>query len=65
MHCLSLSTSVALIATLLTTSCSTTHSERQAVDTPECQQYRSMSSAPMAPDAVERLHIACEASLKK
>jgi hypothetical protein len=33
--------------------------------TNECKSYHSMSTAPMAPHAVEALRINCEESLKK
>lgn len=31
-------------------------------DTAECMKYRSMMTAPMPPDAMERLRMTCEAS---
>lgn len=31
-------------------------------ETAECMKYRSMMTAPMPPDAMERLRMACEAS---
>lgn len=33
--------------------------------TTECKSYHTMSTAPMAPHAVEALRIKCEESLKK
>ncbi|MCH4243736.1 hypothetical protein [Acinetobacter gerneri] len=34
-------------------------------ETPECMNYRGMMTAPMAPDALDRLKQACENSKKQ
>ncbi|ANC03913.1 lipoprotein [Pseudomonas putida] len=42
--------------------CSSAKPERQHQETQECMTYRSMMTAPMAPDAMERLRVGCEGS---
>ncbi|MFN3074705.1 hypothetical protein ACK1JC_13990 [Acinetobacter sp. TY2] len=37
---------------------------QQFKETPECMNYRGMMTAPMLPDAMERLKVACDASRK-
>ena len=39
-----------------------TKPEKVFQESPQCMNYRSMMTAPMAPDAMERLRVACEAS---
>ncbi|KAB5626290.1 hypothetical protein F7234_03915 [Pseudomonas putida] len=43
--------------------CSSTKPERQHQETRECMTYRSMMTAPMATDAMERLKVDCERSM--
>ncbi|AXA25629.1 hypothetical protein C1S65_16465 [Pseudomonas putida] len=45
--------------------CSSAKPERQHQETQECMTYRSMMTAPMAPDAMERLRVGCEGSNEK
>lgn len=44
--------------------CSSPESSKAAEETQECMTYRSMMTAPMAPDAMERLREDCERSRK-
>lgn len=52
---------IIMIGSLLITACNT-QSTQQYVSTPECMNYRGMMTAPMPPDAMERLRLKCEAS---
>ncbi len=52
---------VATLATLA--GCATSHVDiPNPRETQECMSYRSMMTAPMAPDAMQRLKVACEHS---
>lgn len=52
---------IAAVATLA--GCATSHVDiPKPRETQECMTYRSMMTAPMAPDAMQRLKVACEHS---
>ena len=55
---------ITVIAALaLLVGCSATQPDTAPVhDTHACMSYRSMMTAPMAPDAMQRLRLACEQS---
>lgn len=38
---------------------------KQPTETPECMNYRAMMTAPMPPDAMQRLNKACQDSMAK
>ncbi len=48
---------------LVLTGC-TSNQPQPAKETPECMNYHGMMTAPMAPDAMERLKQKCEDSRK-
>lgn len=53
----------AALACLAIASCTSGSKPQPAHDeTAECMRYRSMMTAPMPPDAMERLRLACHAS---
>lgn len=49
-------------AAALVSACSTAPERPAPPDTAECQTWLRMSTAPMAPDAVQRLREKCESS---
>lgn len=49
---------IACLMTLM--GCSSNSPDKAREETPECMTYRAMMTAPMAPDAIERLRVACE-----
>ncbi|MFP3517036.1 hypothetical protein SB766_12660 [Pseudomonas sp. SIMBA_077] len=52
-----------MAAMALLVGCSTTEPDKAPFhDTQACMNYRSMMTAPMAPDAMQRLKLACEQS---
>lgn len=54
---------IGLAALTLLVGCSENQSKKPEFnDTPACMTYRSMMTAPMAPDAMQRLREACEQS---
>lgn len=52
-----------MMGLFLITACNTQPTQQYA-PTPECMNYRGMMTAPMPPDAIERLRLKCEASEK-
>lgn len=46
----------------LLSACSSKPIEQPRQETSECMNYRGMMTAPMAPDAMQRLKAACEQS---
>jgi len=46
----------------LLSACSSKPIEQPRQETPECMNYRGMMTAPMAPDAMQRLKEACDKS---
>lgn len=53
-------TVVAALAILV--GCTSGEPQKAQAETPECMTYRSMMTAPMAPNAMERLRDSCEQS---
>lgn len=54
-----------LASLVLLTACATRPAPKPPQDTPECMNYRHMMTAPMLPDAVQRLKQKCEDSRRK
>lgn len=54
---------VAVIAILvILAGCSMSEPPKAQAETSECMNYRSMMTAPIAPDAMKRLRVECEQS---
>ncbi|HEK1685244.1 TPA: hypothetical protein SMR42_001572 [Pseudomonas putida] len=55
-------TLLAIVALVGLAGCSSPEPLKVTEETQECMTYRSMMTAPMAPDAMERLRVDCETS---
>ncbi|MNJ61582.1 hypothetical protein D3C77_573760 [compost metagenome] len=56
---------IGVVAVALLAGCASTDADKpvgSTLETKECMTYRSMMTAPMTPDAHERLRLACERS---
>lgn len=54
---------IAAVSVATLAGCATSHVDiPKHRETQECMSYRSMMTAPMAPDAMQRLKVACEHS---
>lgn len=53
---------IGAVGLVLLAGCSTFEPSTVTEEARECMTYRSMMTAPMAPDAMERLRVACERS---
>lgn len=54
---------IAVVAVAMLAGCASSHVDvPQPHETQECMSYRSMITAPMAPDVMQRLKAACEHS---
>ncbi|MFZ4877611.1 hypothetical protein ACL9RI_21235 [Janthinobacterium sp. Mn2066] len=54
---------IAAISMMLLAGCQSTQPSQQIQqETNECMHYRAMMTAPMAPDAMQRLKVECEQS---
>lgn len=55
-----------VLACMLLAACTTQPATpEQQTETSECMNYRAMMTAPMPPDAMQRLHKACQDSMAK
>ncbi|WP_421505747.1 hypothetical protein [Erwinia rhapontici] len=56
-------TALLIAIAALTTDCSPHQPKQQRSETPECRTWRTMMTAPLAPDAYGRLKADCEKSM--
>ncbi|NIF31937.1 hypothetical protein F3J29_07280 [Enterobacter sp. Cy-643] len=54
-----------LASLVLLTACASRPASKPPQDTPECMNYRHMMTAPMPPDAMQRLKQKCDDSRHK
>ncbi|MBK0002736.1 hypothetical protein [Erwinia sp. S38] len=53
-----------LTVVILIAACSQNQPQKRHQETAECQRYRTMMTAPMSPEAHNRLKVACDLSVK-
>lgn len=56
-------TGLLIVIAAFATACSPHQPKQQRSETPECRTWRTMMSAPLAPDAYGRLKADCEKSM--